>query len=189
MGRSTVQQLIQRAKNMNEYNNSGVSNDTIWVDHFNAALVEMVDDLDLQQPFTIAYTPLQRSYTLPDDYYSLLLLTTQNKQRINERRDYDEQSPGYWVMDKGSHHEADIIFSYPTELTALYQRYPAQLEVSQKETQKPEIPTAGETALCYKAVYFSLLNNNQPGQAKYFDDLYQKERANVRMAVAKAKGG
>lgn len=189
MGRSTIQQLIQRAKNMNEYNNSGVSKEDVWVDHFNAALVEMTDDLELQSFTTVPYTPEQRTYSLPDDYYSLVLVTTENKQRVNPRRDYDTQAPGYWIIDQGGTKVMDINFSQPTTLTLLYLRYPTNLEVALKDTQKPEIPTAGETALCYKAVYFSLLNNNQPGQAKYFDDLYQKERANVRIAVAKAKGG
>lgn len=188
MGRSTVQQLIQRAKNMNEYNNSGVANDAVWVDHFNAALVEMVDDIDLQELTTLSYSPSQRTYTLPDDYYSLLLMNTENKQRINQRRDYDSQTPGYWIMDKGSSHELDIVFNQDTELTILYQRYPEVLTFATISTQRPEIPTAGETALCYKAVYFSLLNNNQPGQAQYFEELYKKERATVKLAASKAKG-
>jgi hypothetical protein len=173
---------------MNEYNNSGVSADSVWVDHFNAALVEMADDLDLQESFTLSYSTDKRVYTLPDDYYSLLLLTTENKQRIAQRREYDSQTPGYWVMDKGSRHEVDVVFPQATILTGLYQRYPANLEVSSVQTQKPEIPTAGETALCYLAISKALLNNNQPGQAKYFIDLYTAQRANVRLATTKAKG-
>jgi hypothetical protein len=173
---------------MNEYNNSGVSKDSVWVDHFNAAMVEMVDDLNLQESFTIAYTPDTRTYILPDDYYSLLILTAGNKQRINQRREYDSQVPGYWVVDKGSHFELDIAFSQPTELTVVYQRYPTNLEVALMETQHPEIATAGETALCFKAVYFSLLNNNQPGQAKYYNDLFTEQRGTIRIATSKAKG-
>ena len=92
MGRSTVQQLIQRAKNLNEYNNSGVANDAVWLDHFNAALVEMVDDLNLEDTFEIHYTPSQATYDLPANYFSLVLLNdTKTNQRRTQKRHFDQK--------------------------------------------------------------------------------------------------
>jgi hypothetical protein len=69
-----------------------------------------------------------------------------------------------------------------------YTRYPALLEYANISIQRPEVPTAGETALCYKAISNSLKNNNQLGQAQYYDGLYKEQRATVKLAVLKAKG-
>lgn len=189
MGRSTVAQLIQRAKNLNEYNNSGVVSDVVWLDHFNSALVEMVDNLNLQENISIPYTDGQRIYTLPDDYYSLLLLLDSRNQQITQKRNYHQQYPnGYWILDKGDHFEIDITYNQADTLTLLYERYPDVLEYANRETQKPDIPTAGETALCYKAISHALKNNNQIGQAQYYDGLYKDQMATVRVATTKAKG-
>ena len=190
MGISTAQQLIERAKNFNEYNNSGVSSTAKWVDFMNSALIEMVDDLSLEEFVTIEHIPGQRTYDLPSDYYSLVLLndnTTNNRLAI--RRHYDQKYPyGYWVVDKGDKHQIDLLYTSPSTLTLLYKRYPKLIELSNIASQKPEVPTAGETALCYKAVKFALLNNNQIGQAEYFEKLYKDERANIKTATARARG-
>lgn len=190
MGRSTVAQLIQRAKTLNEYNNSGVASDAVWLDHFNSALVEMVDDLNLKQIFLIQYSKAVAAYPLPDDYYSLVVMNDANSnERINQRRSYDERyHPGYWIMDKGDYFEIDIVFHQDTTFNLLYQRYPKILEHSLMQSQKPEVPTAGETALCYKAISNALKNNNQLGQAAYYDGLYKEQLAIIRTAVNRARG-
>jgi hypothetical protein len=189
MGRSTVAQLIQRAKNLNQYNNSGVDSDAMWVDHFNAALVEMVDNLDLQETFTIAYTKDTQLYTLPDDYYALLLLIDSKNQPITQKRNYNQSYPnGYWILDKGDHFDIDISYNTDDMLTILYNRYPKELIFADIQTQKPEVPTTGETSLCYLAISKALQNNNQLGQAQYYDGLYKSELANIRIATNRAKG-
>jgi hypothetical protein len=190
MGRSTVRQLIQRAKNMNEYNNSGVSNDVAWLDHFNTALVEMVDDLNLEETFEINYTLNQQAYDLPEDYYSLILLNDKaTNQRLTQKRHYDQiYPPGYWVLDKGDRHVVEITYNTPTTFIAFYERYPRPLEFSEIETQKPEIPTAGETALCYKAISHALRNNNQLGQAQYYDALFKEQLSTIKTASTRGRG-
>ncbi|MET3699348.1 hypothetical protein SAMN05877753_10213 [Bacillus oleivorans] len=190
MGRSTVQQLITRAQNMNSYNNSGVESNIQWVDFFNEALVQMVDDLNLEEVYEIPYTLDQREYTLPDDFYGLLLVNDLSKKtRLAARRNYDQVYPyGYWIMDKGSHFALDVVHSNPTTLQILYKRYPKQLNIGEIATQKPEVPTVGETALCFKAINRALLNNNQVEQANYFDELYNREKGVIRTAGTRAKG-
>lgn len=173
---------------MNEYNNSGVASDTVWLDHFNAALVEMVDDLDLNELYEFEYSTDQRAYNLPDDYYSIILLNVKDRQRLRERRYYDDKSPGYMVIDKGSHFELDLVFNQPATFSLLYQRYPKTLEYSLISTQRPEVPTAGETALCYKAISHALKNNNQLGQAAHFDSLFKEQIAIIRTATTRARG-
>jgi hypothetical protein len=158
MGRSTVLQLIQRAKNMNEYNNSGVASDVVWLDHFNSALIEMADDLNLEETIEIPYIPTQTSYDLPDGYYSLVLLNNkQTNQRLTQKRYFDQlYPPGYWVTDKGYKYVIDITFPQATTFVLYYERYPDVLEYSLISTQKPDVPTIGETALCYKAISHAL---------------------------------
>lgn len=190
MGRSTIQQLITRAKSLNQYNNSGVDNDSIWIDHFNSALVEMVDDLNLQETFTINYTKDVTTYDMPDDYYAMVMLLDSKNTQIPQKRNYNQVYPmGYWVLDKGDHFEININYDRADTLTLLYERYPTVLELSTITTQKPEVPTSGETALCYKAISNSLKNNNQLGQAQYYDGLYKEQLANIRIATNRAKGG
>lgn len=190
MGRSTVQQLITRAKNLNQYNNSGVDSDVIWFDHFNSALTDMADDLNLEDTVEIAYLTTQQTYDLPADYYSLVLLNDKTTNtRLMQKRHFDQKyPPGYWVMDRGSKHTIDITYNQPTTFVLYYERYPALLEYSQISTQKPEVPTAGEDALVYKAISHALKNNNQLGQAQYYDNLYKEARANVKVAATKARG-
>lgn len=190
MGRSTVNQLIQRAKNMNEYNNSGVASDTVWLDHFNAALVEMADDLNLEETIEIPYTPTQTTYDLPEDYYSLVLLNDKTtNRRLTQKRHFDQKyPPGYWIMDRGDKHTIDITFNNATTFVLFYERYPKVLELGQISTQRPEVPTAGETALCYKAISHALKNNNQLGQAAHFDSLFKEQIAIIRTATTRARG-
>lgn len=190
MGVSTVQQLINRAKNMNGYNNSGIATDAVWVDFFNAALVEMTDDLTIEEIFTINFTPGTREYNLPSDFYAISVLYDQNGSAVAMRRNYNQRYPnGYWVLDKGDRRVIDLYeYTQPMTFTLLYRRYPKPLTYSEMATQKPEVPTAGEIALCYKAIYFACLNNNQIGQAEFFDQLYQKERTNIKTAASRARG-
>lgn len=190
MGRSTVRQLIERAKSYNEYNNSGVTSDVIWLDHFNSALIEMVDVLNLEETFEIPYITSQQTYDLPDDYYSLILLNDRlTNQRLTQKRHFDQKyPPGYWIIDRGDKYTIDITFSAPTTFVMYYEHYPKVLELSQITTQKPEIPTAGETALCYKAISAALKNNNQLGQAQYYDTLFKEQLATIKTATTRARG-
>lgn len=190
MGRSTVQQLIQRAQNMNSYNNNGIETQNAWIDFFNDALQSMVDDLDIHEETTLVFNPSQKQYDLPDDYYALRIIEdTIRKETLVQKRNYNQRYPyGYWVIDKGSKHVIDITYDNATTFNLYYQRYPEQLTLAQIDTQKPEVPTIGETALCYKAIYYACLNNNQIEQATYFDDLYKRERANIKTASVRARG-
>lgn len=190
MGRSTVSQLINRAKNQNEYNNSGVSSDEVWVDHFNAALQEMTDDLKLDTTTTIDFTPGTEEYDLPDDYYGFLTLNDRNNSRVGKRRNFDQTYPGgYWIVNKGANYALNLKgFTSPETFTLYYYRYPALLDVAQKDTQKPEISTSAENALVYKAISHALQNNNQLGQSEYFEQLYRQEVAKMNTANTRARG-
>lgn len=190
MGDATVRQLINRAKNMNGYNNSGIATDAVWVDFFNAALVEMTDDLNLEETYIINFVPGTREYDLPSNFYALSVIFDQNGSAVAMRRNYNQRYPaGYWVLNKGDRRVLDLYeYTQPLTFNLLYRRYPKPLTYSDIATQKPEVPTAGEIALCYKAIYFACLNNNQIGQAEFFDSLYQKERVNIKTAVSRARG-
>jgi hypothetical protein len=191
MGRSTVSQLISRAQAMNAYNNSGVASNAVWCDFFNAALTEMTENLNLETNYEINVVVGTRLYDLPDDYYSLTLINDQNNTRLVKRRNYDQRYPaGYWIFDRGSKHEIDLYeYTSPMTVTLVYQRYPEQLVSTNIATQKPEVPTAGETALCYKAISNALKNNNQLGQSQHYDNLYKEEILKVRTATTRARGG
>jgi hypothetical protein len=150
----------------------------------------MVDVLNLEETFEIPYITSQATYDLPDDYYSLILLNDRlTNQRLTQKRHFDQKyPPGYWITDKGSKYTIDITFSSATTFVMYYERYPKVLEVSQIDTQKPEIPTAGETALCLKAISAALKNNNQLGQAQYYDTLFKEQLANIKTATTRARG-
>jgi hypothetical protein len=47
MGTSSTAQLIARGKAENGYNNSGISGDPAWIDFFNDALRDLVEDLNI----------------------------------------------------------------------------------------------------------------------------------------------
>lgn len=190
MGRSTVNELIQRAKSMNAYNNSGIETTTAWLDFFNEALSNMVDDLDLEEVVTINYVQGTSEYDLPEDYYGIITVTeADNGNQMAKRRAYPQKYPyGWWVLDKGSKVVLDILFNFNKSFKVHYNRYPTKLELGSIATQKPEVPTAGETALCYLAVNRALLNNNQFEQASVFEKLYKEERANIRTASVRSRG-
>lgn len=195
MGLSTVQQLIQRAKNMNEYNNSGVSKDDIWVDFFNEALMSMVEYLNIDEEVKFTLNSTTTTFDLPEGYYGLIKITDSS---TNELRPYKDEgftldggrgySPGYNIKNKGSKYIIEFPLMQPDTFTVSYIRYPLKLENSTIQTQKPEVPTVGETALCYKAISHALENNNQPGQARYFDEKYVLELDKINKASYRARG-
>jgi hypothetical protein len=189
MGRSTVAQLITRAKNMNEYDNHGVANDSIWVMHFNSALSEMTEYLNIDEKTEINYIYGQDEYELPDDFYSMIIVNDRSNQRIAKLRHMDQQSPaGYWVVNRGDKFKILLKGFYGNEtLTIRYTRYPALLDEAQKDTQHPEVPNIAEDALCYKAIMNALLNNNQVGKAQAFDGMYRNELAKINIANNRAR--
>lgn len=195
MGRSTVQQLIQRAKSMNEYNNSGIASDVVWIDHFNEALTSMVDELAIQESYSITCDPAVSVYNLPDDYYKLISITDQSDIELSTFKDggftldgFRNINPGYTIQNKGPNYALELKSYQPDSLTVQYIRYPAVLELANINTQKPEVPTVGENALCLKAIVHSLENNNQLGQAQEFERKYLNELQKIDKANFKAKG-
>lgn len=195
MGRSTVNQLIQRAKNMNEYNNSGVASDVVWLDFFNEALTSMVDDLGIEESYSITCDPAVTSYDLPEDYYQVLSIVDSANNELSTFKDFGfnidggrSYNVGYLVKNKGAQQAIELKHIQPESMTVHYIRYPETLLLADVTTQKPEVPTVGETALCYKAVSHALKNNNQLGQAQYFEELYAAEVSKVNKATTRARG-
>lgn len=195
MGRSTVNQLIQRAKNMNEYNNSGVASDVVWLDFFNDALTSMVDELGIEESFSITCDPAVSSYDLPEDYYRVLSVADSANNELSTFRDFGFSidggrsfNVGYLVKNKGSKQVIELKQIQPKSMTVQYIRYPQTLLLADVTTQKPEVPTAGETALCYKAVSHALKNNNQLGQSQYYEELYLAEVAKINKASFRVRG-
>lgn len=190
MARSTVNELIQRAKSMNNYNSSGIESTTAWVDFFNEALSSMVDDLGLEEVMTINFVIGTTEYDLPEDYYAIITVTEADTgSTMAKRRAYPQKYPfGWWVMDKGSKTVLDLIFNFNKAFKVHYNRYPAKLELANISTQKPEVPTVGETALCYKANYYACLNNSHFDEAQYFEKLYKEEQAKIRTASVRSRG-
>lgn len=189
MGRSTVSQLIKRAQNMNEYDNHGVKDDSIWIDHFNSALSEMAEDLKIDERVEIEFIYGTEEYDLPDDFYSMIIVNDSRNSRIAKLRHMDEKNKGYWVVNRGGKFRIILRGFYSSEaITIRYTRYPALLEEEQKDTQQPEVPNIAEDALCYKAISRALMNNNQIGKAQAFDNLYRTELAKVNTASTRARG-
>lgn len=190
MGRSTVSELIQRARNMNNYNNSGIESTVAWCDFFNEALTNMVDDLGLEEVTTINFVQGTTEYDLPEDYYGIITVTEADTgSTMAKRRAYPQKYPlGWWVLDKGSKTVLDIVYNYNKAFKVHYNRYPTKIELANINTQKPEVPTTGETALCYLAINRALLNNSHFDQAQIFEELYKKERANIRTAGIRSRG-
>lgn len=190
MGRSTVAELISVCKNINEYNNHGVQNDAIWITHLNSALKKMTDDLKLEETTTISVQSGVEDYTLPDDYYGVNILNEENGSRVTQRRHYDQDyPPGFWVLNKGSNYVLNLKgYDSPQSMTLLYFRYPEVLTLANKDTQKPDVPTMAENALIYAAVSDALKNNNQLGQAQYYDDQFKQEMARANTAWQRARG-
>lgn len=190
MGRSTTQELINRAKNINEYNNSAVATNAIWVDFFNAALEEMVEALNIEEETTLTIQSDTRLYDLPVDYYALSTLLDANGTRVRKRRTYDQMYPsGYWIVNKGSKYQIDL-YNYlsPQTMKLIYVRYPKLLSSVDLDKEYPEVPTAGEQSLIYKAISHALKNNNELDQSAYYEKLYKREVARINSATFNAKG-
>lgn len=190
MGRSTSAQLIARGKAENAYNNSGISSNVQWVDFFNDALADLVDDLSIEESVDpIALVTPTREYDLPSDFFSLETLYDSNGCSVCERRTFEQKYPaGYRILNKGSKYVIDL-YSYTDQIfTGQYIRYPALLTSEGTVTEYPEVPSTGEKALFYYAIARALRNNNQPGQAAEYDKHYEVERKKIRNAIARSRG-
>lgn len=194
MGRSTVSQLIARGKAENGYNNSGIERDDAWVDFFNDALADLVDDLQLRLPFKLQYDGTTRLIALPDDFYALGELYNQSGCTVRERPDYGSDlywwPEGYFLLDVGGKKMIDLYrYSGVQEFSGIYYRYPAFIPYTTTGlASTPEVPTVGEKALPYYAIAKALRNNNQLGQAQEYERLYEIERKKIRNATARARG-
>ncbi|PLR84661.1 hypothetical protein CVD25_01100 [Bacillus canaveralius] len=191
MGISTVNQLIQRAKSMNEYNNSGVANDSVWIDFFNIALMSMVNDLKIEAETAITHSKTTKEQDLPTGFFSVLYVLDQDGEEVEPYYldtfsidSHPSLSAGYLIKNKGSKTVIEFRNLAEQTYTLAYIRYPEKLAAS---SQVPEVPTIGETALCYKAIGLALENNNQPG-AQDFEDRYNLEVMKIQKA-AWVRGG
>lgn len=190
MGASTVAQLIAKGKAENGYNNSGISTDNQWIDFFNDALRDLVDDLGIEKVTTINFTTGTREYDLPEDYFMLSELRDGFKRPVPKRRYYDQEYPsGYWLFNRGSNYVIDL-YNYQSSqtFTMLYQAYAPALVPSNKNTERPAVPSVGEKSLIYYAISKALRNNSQIGMAQDYEALYEKERMKIRNAVARGGG-
>lgn len=197
MGRSSVNALIARGMNRNDYNNTGIDTPAKWVDAFNAALGDMVNDLNITDTLTIPFVNGTREYDLPDDFFEIRELWDQFNCPSTKRRYYDQQLygfypqylEGYFVLFKGGKYVIDL-YPYNTDQTfqGIYVRYPALLSISNLDAL-PEVPTVGEDALIDYAVMIALRNNNQLAQAKTVQQDYEAGRKKIRDAAARATIG
>lgn len=198
MGRSTVQELITRGMNMNDYNNTAIDSTGKWLDAFNAALQDLVEDINLSNTVTINFIPGTREYDLPDDFFEMQELNDNNFLMPVPRRQHYNISggnwsnwiQGFWILNKGTNYVLDL-FDYTSAqtFTALYTRYPVKLDITLTTSQKPEVPTIGEDALLYYAISRALRNNNQPGQAQDVERKYEFERRKIRDAAQRTSIG
>lgn len=187
MGASTVTQLITRGKAENGYNNSGISNDAQWIDFFNDALRDLVEDLNIVDLLSLPYTAGTREVALPSDFFAMVELYDGNQYPVRSRDTYYQQYPsGYFVMYRGSKYVIDF-YNYGSSqtFTGLYQRYAAKLTGT---GETPEIPSIAEKALPFYAIAKALRNNNQLEEAAAYDAMYQAERKKLRTATARARG-
>ena len=187
MGASTSAQLIAKGRAENGYNNSGISNDAQWIDFFNDALRDLVEDLGIQKVGTINFVVGTREYDLPADYYSLDLLTDSFGSPVTKRRNYNADWPaGYWIFNRGDKSVIDLWdYNSPETFTYLYQAYAPILVIGNKNTERPAVPSVGEKALIYYAVAKALRNNAQIGMAQDYERLYEEERKKIRNATAR----
>lgn len=191
MGRSTIAQLIAKGQAENKYNNSGINSDGKWVDFFNDALRDLVDDMGLTGNHTLTITANTFEYSLPDDYYSAIqLFETANGFLYPKRRNYsDFTRSGFWVLNRGDSFVMDIRqIPVGKEMTVVYQKYAPDLVEANKNTQVPEVPTVGEKALIYYALTKALRNNSHLDDAKEYERLYEAERIKIRTAAARSGG-
>lgn len=188
MGISTAAQLIAKGQAENGYNNSGISSPNTWLDFFNDALRDLVDDLNIVDVLpALTYTAGVREVDLPTDYYSIVDLFDGNGTPVTERRNYMQSYPaGYMVMYRGSKFVIDL-YNYMSSqsFTGLYQRYAKAIAVT---GDSPEVPTIGERALVYYAISKALYNNNQMGQGQEYEQKYERERLKIRTAAARSRG-
>ncbi|UKS27203.1 hypothetical protein LOZ80_38085 [Paenibacillus sp. HWE-109] len=188
MGTSTAGQLIAKGKAENGYNNSGIATDLTWLDFFNDALRDLVDDLNIVDLLpALAFTAGTREVDLPSDYFSLVDLYDGNGTYVCERRNYMQAYPaGYMVMNRGGKYIIDLYnYSNSQSFTGLYQRYAKVLAAT---TDSPEVPTVGERFLIYYAISKALYNNNQMGQGQEYEQKYEQERLKIRNAAARSRG-
>lgn len=197
MGRSTVQDLISRGMNRNDYNNTGIDSPGKWVDAFNSALQDLVNDICLTSPLTVNFIQGTRQYDLPDDFYEMRELWDGYNCPSSKRRYYDQQLfgfyptdlQGYYILFQGDRYTIDL-YQYNANQTfnGIYVRYPDLLSVSNLDAQ-PEVPTIGEDALVDYAVMIALRNNNLLGEAKTVEQNYERTRRKIQDAVARAGAG
>ncbi|MBB6731887.1 hypothetical protein [Cohnella zeiphila] len=186
MGRTPISGLIARGQNQNSYNNSGIDTPAKWVDSFNAALQDLVQDIGLRAMVEIPYVPGTTSYQLPDDFFEVEQVWDNFWCRFYPRQDID---PAIWnygpygfdISFDGTHHNIDFGTDISsTTFRVYYIRYPALLTTSNINVDTPEVPTIGENALILYAIAKGLRNNNQPGQATNLEQMYENERKKIR---------
>ncbi|MEN2765775.1 hypothetical protein [Ornithinibacillus xuwenensis] len=166
----------------------------MWIDFFNEALFSMVEDLEINEDISIEFIDGVNEYDLPENYYSLVELKDEQNQLIPAYRNNgidisgsQTYRPGYEIMQRGSKFVITFpLMKAPRTFQLRYIRYPNQLSLA-NEGDKPEIPTVAETALCYKAISFALMNNNQYGQSQFVDDMFMNKASIGRRANHKAR--
>lgn len=193
MGRNTVAALIATGQATNSYNNTGISSNALWIDAFNSALQDLVEDIGLIGSTTIPYVNGTTTYDLPSDYFEVMQVVDSSGYEIYKRQFEIEPFPcfnSYFIKNAGASYQ--IVFddrNATEDLTVSYIRYPEVLAVANVSTQLPEVPTIGENALIYYAIARSLRNNNQIGQAMEVDRQYEVERKKIRDAKYRAMAG
>ncbi len=199
MGRSSVAALIARGQNRNEYNNTGIDTNSKWVDAFNAALQDLVSDINIIEPLQIPFVDGTREYALPADFFELQELWDGFGCPSSKRRYYDQilngfyptSLQGYYIIFKGSGYFIDLYqYSASQTFNGVYIRYPALVTLGTDIAQQfPEVPTIGEDALIDYAIATALKNNNLLGQAATVMNDYESGRKKIRDAAARAMIG
>jgi hypothetical protein len=150
-------------------------------------LRDLVDDLNIVKATTLSFVSGTREYTLPTDYYHLILMFDSSNRPIVKRRNYNQEYPaGYWIFNRGSSYVIDMHnFTSSATYNYTYQAYPTTLV---ETSDYPEVPSVGERALIYYALSKALKNQNQVGQAMEMEKLYEQERLKIRNAAARGVG-
>lgn len=185
MGASTVADLIAKGKAQNAYNNSGIKTDSVWLGHFNDALRDLTDDLNIEDSADLVYDGTTSAMDLPDGYYEYVQLNTDSGSPVCKRRSFKDRSFGYFIQYRGSKWVLDIQGYSAQTFELIYNRYATELTAT---ANNPEIPTTGEMALVYYAIEKGLRNNNQVGQANEIQAQYERERKKIRTAIARGRG-
>lgn len=193
MGRSTVAELIARGQAWNSYNNTGIDSNSLWLDAFNSALKDLVEDIGLVGSTTISYVNGTLSYDLPADFFEVMQVVDSSNYPISKRQFELEPFPffnSYFIKDVGANYQIVFDDRMGNEtLTVSYIRYPALLVISTINVQRPEVPTIGEDALINYAISRALRNNNQLGQAGTIAQDYERNRKQIRDAKYRAMAG